>query len=34
MDVDSERLKIGDVVAIKWYDVHAYERFELSLILR
>ena len=31
-DVDSEQLEIGYVVAIEWYDVHAYERMELSEI--
>jgi hypothetical protein len=31
-NVDPEQLEIGDVVAIEWYDVHAYERIELSEI--
>jgi hypothetical protein len=31
-NVDPERLEIGDMVAIEWYDVHAYERIELSEI--
>lgn len=26
---DLEHLKIGDVVAIEWYNVHAYERIEM-----
>ncbi len=25
-NVDPENLEIGDVVAIEWYDVHAYKR--------
>jgi hypothetical protein len=29
---DPAELEIGDVVAIKWYDVHAYERIEMSEI--
>lgn len=31
-NIDPENLEIGDVVAIEWYDVHAYERIELSEI--
>ncbi len=31
-NIDLENLEIGDVVAIEWYDVHAYERIELSEI--
>ena len=31
-NTDPENLEIGDVVAIEWYDVHAYERIELSEI--
>lgn len=30
--VGPEDLEIGDVVAIEWYDVHAYERIEMSEI--
>ncbi|MCE5296805.1 MAG: hypothetical protein LLG16_06865 [Euryarchaeota archaeon] len=30
--IDPEKLEIGDVVAIEWYDVHAYERIEMSEI--
>jgi hypothetical protein len=30
--VDPEQLQVGDVVAIEWYDVHAYERIEISEI--
>ncbi len=29
-NVDPENLEIEDVVAIEWYDVHAYERIELA----
>ena len=32
VNVDPEQLEIGYVVAIEWYDVHAYERIELSEI--
>lgn len=30
--IDPEKLEIGDVVAIEWFDVHAYERIEMSEI--
>ena len=30
--VNPKQLGIGDVVAIEWYDVHAYERIEISEI--
>ncbi|MFA6680172.1 MAG: hypothetical protein WCR96_06775 [Candidatus Methanomethylophilaceae archaeon] len=29
---DPKSLKVGDVVAIEWYDVHSYERIEISEI--
>ena len=31
-NIDPGHLKIVDVVAIEWYDFHAYERIELSEI--
>jgi hypothetical protein len=31
-NIDPRQLEIGDVVAIEWYDVHAYERIEISEI--
>jgi len=31
-NVDPRQLEIGDVVAIEWYDVHAYERIEMNEI--
>ena len=30
--LDLEKIKVGDVVAIKWLDVHAYERIRLDEI--
>jgi len=30
--IDPKKLKIGDVVEIEWYDVHAYERIEFDEI--
>lgn len=32
MNIALDHLEIGDVVAIEWYDVHSYERIELSEI--
>jgi hypothetical protein len=32
VNVDPEQLEMGDVVAIEWYDVHAYERIEFDEI--
>jgi len=29
---DLEKIKVGDVVAIEWLDVHAYERIRLGEI--
>lgn len=29
---DRENVKIGDIVEIRWRDVHAYERMEMSEI--
>ena len=29
---DKERIQVGDVVEIKWYDVHSYERMEMGEI--
>jgi len=29
---DLEKIQVGDVVEIQWYDVHAYERIEISEI--
>jgi hypothetical protein len=29
---DINKVQIGDVVAIEWYDVHAYERIEMDEI--
>ncbi len=29
---DREKAKVGDVVEIRWCDVHAYERIEMSEI--
>ena len=29
---DLEKIKVGDVVAIEWLDVHAYERIRLDEI--
>jgi hypothetical protein len=31
-DVDPEQLQVGDIVDIEWYDVHSYERIEISEI--
>ena len=28
--LDLEKIKVGDVVAIEWLDVHAYERIEIN----
>ena len=28
--VDLKQLKVGDVVAIEWHDVHAYERIGIN----
>lgn len=28
--LDLEKIKVGDVVAIEWLDVHSYERIEIS----
>lgn len=30
--LDLETIKVGDVVAIEWHDVHAYERIRLDEI--
>ncbi|MFA5313793.1 MAG: hypothetical protein WC375_10855 [Methanomassiliicoccales archaeon] len=30
--IDPVKLEIGDVVSIEWFDVHAYERIEMSEI--
>ena len=30
--IDAKDLDVGDVVAIEWNDVHAYERIEISEI--
>jgi hypothetical protein len=29
---DIEKIRVGDVVEIRWYDVHSYERIEISEI--
>jgi hypothetical protein len=31
-ELDLEKIKVGDVVAIEWLDVHAYERIRLDEI--
>lgn len=31
-ETDIEKIKVGDVVAIEWLDVHAYERIRLNEI--
>lgn len=29
-ELDLEKIKVGDVVAIEWLDVHSYERIRLN----
>lgn len=29
-ELDIEKIKVGDVVAIEWLDAHSYERIEVS----
>jgi hypothetical protein len=29
---DADKIRVGDVVEILWYDVHSYERIEISEI--
>ena len=31
-EFDPEKIKVGDIVEIRWYDVHAYERIEIGEI--
>jgi len=31
-ELDIEKIKVGDIVAIEWLDVHAYERIRMDEI--